>query len=63
MKISFEELDYNVSKLYEMPIDEGNEEAIYIHCDMITSYIESVGWTEEEYNNKLYSNLIDKSIN
>lgn len=48
-KLSFQELEHYVDKLYDVPFDEDEVDKINKHCNYIISFIRSKGWTEEEY--------------
>lgn len=48
VKLTFDELNYQVEQLYSMPIPS-NDAAIDQHCRCIADVIKRAGWTEEEY--------------
>jgi hypothetical protein len=48
-KLPFEYVESHVDKLYEKQFDEDDLKSIDNHCDFIREFINSCGWTEEEY--------------
>lgn len=55
VRINFELLDFEVSKLYLKPIDPNDIEGVMKHCDFISQFIEAAGWTCEEYVDQMWS--------
>lgn len=54
-KVSYEILTAEVDKLYQKQIPIGNNQAIEQHCEFIASFIESCGWTVEEYFEEFFN--------
>ena len=52
MKIPYEQIAIEVEKLYAQQIDIDDLQAVEEHCNYITQFIESCGWTVEEYTVK-----------
>lgn len=48
-KIPFHIVDVEVSKLYDKKFDHSDTKGIEDHCEFIASFIESCGYTIEEY--------------
>ena len=48
-KIPYVVLALQVEKLYSKEFPEGNNQAIQEHCEYIAKFIESCGWTVENY--------------
>lgn len=49
MRISFEQLDLEVEKLYQRQIDENDLTTINEHCEFIHNFILACGWDMQEY--------------
>lgn len=49
MKISYEIVATEVDKLYQKDFPDGAHKAIEEHCEFISVFIESCGWTVEEF--------------
>lgn len=64
--MSFVELDYAVSKLYEEAIEKftpSDEKEIAEWCEMIAGFIESQGWQVEEYTTTLMKTEKEREAN
>lgn len=48
-KIPYFILALNIEKLYQKELPEHDTKAIAQHCEYINKFIESCGWTSEEY--------------
>lgn len=48
-KIPYPVLALQVEILYEKKFPEGNNQAIQDHCEYIAKFIESCGWSVEDY--------------
>lgn len=48
-KIPFQQLDFEVDKLYMQEIDLEDESKIDLQVTLIANFIKACGWTEQEY--------------
>ncbi len=48
-KVPFQILNIEVEKLYAKEFHPSQTKAIQAHCKFITDFIESCGWTTDEY--------------
>ena len=49
MKIPYEVMALEVERLYAREFPPNSDRAIEEHCEYIATFIESCGWTVEEY--------------
>jgi hypothetical protein len=54
MKVPFEILFLEVEKLYQKQFDPSDTISIEEHCDFIRIFIESCGWTSDEYIRRMF---------
>jgi hypothetical protein len=48
-KVPFAYLSFEVERLYAKEFDPEKDMEIAEHCEFITEFVKSCGWTEEEY--------------
>lgn len=58
MKISYEQLDLEVTKLYLQPFDGNDIESVILHCDRIGNFIEACGWRIDQYLEEGWDRMI-----
>ena len=49
-KMQFELLEHQIGQLLEVDFCDTDNRSIQNHCKYIAEYIESCGWTEEDYH-------------
>lgn len=53
-RIQFEILNIEVDKLYAKKIDSTNNKALEEHCEFIAIFIESCGWSTDDYMRRVF---------
>jgi len=48
-RVSYEILSMNVDKLYQKKFPPNSDDAVAEHCEYIATFIESCGWTTDQY--------------
>lgn len=54
-KIPYAIVSLEVDKLYQKDFDPSDNDAIIEHCEFIRTFVESCGWTIEDYLKRMWN--------